>query len=161
MKLILSLSVLILSFNSFAEDKITMFVSLTPAGSFQAVSKKPKGNLIKENGAFSADKISVSIESFKTGIELRDEHLWKHMQSSKFPKATLSELKASGGKGTANLEVNGIKKAVTISFQEKGQEVEAKLKVKASDFKLPKAEYLGVGVDDVVSIEVTLAYKAR
>ena len=155
------LAVLILSFNSLAEDKITMFVSLTPAGSFQAVSKKPKGNLIKENGGFSADKISVSIESFKTGIELRDEHLWKHMQSSQFPKATLSELKASGGKGTANLEVNGIKKAVSISFQEKGQEVEAKLKVKASDFKLPKAEYLGVGVDDVVAIEVTLAYKTR
>jgi hypothetical protein len=161
MKLMIFLAVLILSFNSLAEDKITMFVSLTPAGSFQAVSKKPKGNLIKENGAFSADKISVSIESFKTGIDLRDEHLWKHMQSSKFPKATLSELKASGGKGTANLEVNGIKKAVSISFQEKGQEVEAKLKVKASDFKLPKAEYLGVGVDDIVAIEVTLAYKAR
>jgi hypothetical protein len=149
------------SFNLLAEEKITLNVVLTPAGSFQAVSKKPKGNVIKEKGSFSADKISVSIESFKTGIDLRDEHFWKHLQSSKHSKATISDLKAQGGKGTANLEVNGIKKPVSIAYVEKGQEVEAKFKVKASDFSLPKVEYLGVGVSDVVEIQVTMTFKAR
>jgi hypothetical protein len=161
MKFIMLLSILAASVSCFAEDKITFSVTLSPAGSFQAVSKKPKGNLIKENGAFTADKITVSIESFKTGIELRDEHLWKHMQSAKHPKATVSELKAKDGKGTATLEINGIKKSFNLSFVEKGQEVEAKFKLKASDFALPKAEYLGVGVDDIVGVEVTLPYKAR
>ena len=102
MKLIISLILIISSLSALAEEKITLFVSLTPAGSFSAVSKKAKGNLIKENGAFSSDKISVSIESFKTGIYLRDEHFWKHMQASKNPKATLTNLKAKDGKGTAN-----------------------------------------------------------
>jgi hypothetical protein len=161
MKFIMMVILLLSSIPSFAEEKITLFVTLSPAGSFQAVSKKAKGNVIKENGIFTADKISVSIESFKTGIDLRDEHLWKHMQSSTNPKATLSNLKASGGKGTAQLEVNGKKNPVTIVYVEKGSEILAKLIVKASDFSLPKAEYLGVGVDNLVAIEVALQFKAR
>ena len=161
MKFIMMVILLLSSIPSFAEEKITLFVTLSPAGSFQAVSKKAKGNVIKENGVFTADKISVSIESFKTGIDLRDEHFWKHMQSSTNPKATLSTLKASGGKGTAQLEVNGKKNPVTIVYVEKGPEILAKLIVKASDFSLPKAEYLGVGVDNLVAIEVALQFKAR
>ena len=161
MKFIMMVILLLSSIPSFAEEKITLFVTLSPAGSFQAVSKKAKGNVIKENGVFTADKISVSIESFKTGIDLRDEHFWKHMQSSTNPKATLSNLKASGGKGTAQLEVNGKKNPVTIVYVEKGPEILAKLIVKASDFSLPKAEYLGVGVDNLVEIEVALQFKAR
>lgn len=161
MKLIASMILIIFSLSAFAEEKITLFVTLTPAGSFSAVSKKAKGNLIKENGAFTSDKISVSIESFKTGIDLRDEHFWKHMQSAKHPKATLTDLKAKDGKGTATLEVNGIKKPITLTYAEKGQEVEAKFKVKASDFGMAKAEYLGVGVDDSVAVEATVAFKAR
>ena len=161
MKIIMVVAFLLASLTSFAEEKITLFVGLTPAGSFQAVSKKPKGNLIKEKGAFTADKITVTIESFKTGIDLRDEHFWKHLQATKHPKATLYDLKAQGGKGTANLEVNGVKKQITISYVEKGTEVMAKFKVKASDYALPKAEYLGVGVDNDVPIEITLPFKAR
>ena len=68
MKFIMMVILLLSSIPSFAEEKITLFVTLSPAGSFQAVSKKAKGNVIKENGVFTADKISVSIESFKTGI---------------------------------------------------------------------------------------------
>lgn len=161
MKNIMTMILLVSSLSAFAEEKITLFVGLTPAGSFSAVSKKLKGNLIKEKGAFFADKISVSIESFKTGIDLRDEHFWKHLQSTKQPKAILTELKAQGGKGTANLEVNGIKKPVKMVYVDKDGEVQSKFKVRASDFKLPKAEYLGVGVDDIVTIEVNLPYKAR
>jgi len=161
MKIIMLIAFLIASINSFAEEKITVSVGLTPAGSFQAVSKKLKGNLLKENGAFSADKISVTVESLKTGIDLRDEHLWKHLQSVKHPKVTLYNLKAQGGKGTALLEVNGVKKPVGISYAEKGPEVLAKFRVKASDFALPKADYLGVGVDNIVAIEVSIPFKAR
>lgn len=161
MKNLIVLTLLLASFSSFAEEKVTLFIKLTPAGDFQAVSKKLKGNLIKEKGAFRSDKLSVSIESFKTGIDLRDEHFWKHLNSSKHSKATLTNLKAQNGKGVATLEVNGIKKPVSISYVEKGQEVEAKMKVKASDFSLPKAEYLGVGVSNDVNVVVTLPYKAR
>ena len=63
--------------------------------------------------------------------------------------------------GTASLEVNGIKKPVSIAYVEKGSEILAKFKINASDFSLPKAEYLGVGVDNTVVVEATLSFKAR
>ncbi len=48
-----------------------------------------------------------------------------------------------------------------MTYVEKGPEVHAKFNVKASDYALPKAEYLGVGVDNVVGVEVVLPFKAR
>lgn len=141
-----------------AESNITLNVSLSPAGSFQAVSKKMKGKLIKQNNLITSDKIVVMIESFKTGIDLRDEHFWKHLQSTKYPKATLTDLKAQKGVGTANLEVNDVKKQITITYVEKDNEVHAEFNVKASDFSLQKAEYLGVGVSDEVRVNAILSY---
>jgi hypothetical protein len=160
MKIFTILFYLFISTHAFAE-KITLLVSLSPAGSFQAESKKLKGDVFFEKGIFYADRISVSIESFKTGIELRDEHFWKHLNSKKHPKATLLGLKAQSGQGSAILEINGIKKKVTISYDSKNDIVIAKFRVKASEFGLPKAEYLGVGVSDDVEVQALLPYKKR
>jgi polyisoprenoid-binding protein YceI len=141
------------AFNSFAANKTTLFVALTPAGSFEAVSEKMKGNLIKSGGMITADKLWVSIESFKTGIDLRDEHFWKHLNSSKNSKAVMTEVKGQNGKATAMLEVNGVKKPVSMSYTESGSDVRTNFTVKASDFGLPPAKYLGVGVNDDVRVE--------
>jgi polyisoprenoid-binding protein YceI len=161
MKAIFALCLLFISLSTFAENKITVSVELSPAGSFQAVSQKAKGNIIKTGDKFTADKISVSIESFKTGIDLRDEHTWKHMNSTKHPKATLSDLKGEAGKATATLEVNGVKKPVAITYTIVGQDVNAKFTVKASSFAMAKAEYLGVGVNDDIKVEAILPFKSK
>jgi hypothetical protein len=118
MKKLVLISSLLLSLTALAEAKLTLFVELTPAGSFQAVSKKIKGNLLKTGIEFTAEKLSISIESLKTGIDLRDEHTWKHLNSSKHEKAVVTGLKAQNGKGTATLEVNGIKKTITMTYKE-------------------------------------------
>jgi polyisoprenoid-binding protein YceI len=161
MKFVVTLCLLFSTFAAFAKPKISVLVSLYPAGSFTAVSEKPKGNLFKQGDTFTADKISVTIESLKTGIDLRDEHFWKHMNSTKHDKAILTNLKASGGKATATLEVNGVKKPVAIAYKVAGDEVHAAFNVKASQFGLPKAEYLGVGVEDNVKVEAVLPYRTK
>lgn len=160
MKMLLALLIAFASFSALA-NKITMFVTLTPAGSFQAVSNKAKGNIIKTGDGFSADKLSVSIESFKTGIDLRDEHTWKHLNSEKHPKAVLSNVKGQGGRATGELEVNGVKKPINITYAVAGTNVNAKFSVKASEFGLPPKEYLGVGVGDVITVEAVLPFKTR
>jgi polyisoprenoid-binding protein YceI len=156
-----SLLVFILSFTCVAQaqNKVSVLVSLTPAGSFTAKSDKLAGDLVKTGNEFSASRLVVSIQSFKTGISLRDEHFRKHFDPSKNPNAILTDLKGKDGKATANLEVNGVKKPVSMTYQEKGSEVVANLNLKASDFKLPPAKYLGVGVRDEVKAEITMAFK--
>jgi polyisoprenoid-binding protein YceI len=159
MRKVLLLATLITS-SAFADGKLVLNVGLNPAGSFQATTEKIKGNIIKKSdGSFEANKITVSVESMKTGINLRDEHFWKHLGSASHPKVTLTNVKAKDGKGTGQLEVAGTKRPITIDYIEKGNTIEAKFKVKASDFKLPKASYLGVGVEDDVQGEVNLPVK--
>lgn len=147
--------------SAFAGSKVKVDVGLTPAGSFTAESSKFKGKLIKEKAEFSAKKIEVLIKTLKTGIDLRDEHLWDYLNYKTTPKATLTNLKASNGKGSADLEVNGVKRTVTISYIEQGQEVLARLTVKASDFKLAPKSYLGVGVEDEVIISAQIEFKQK
>jgi len=158
MKIIAILSTL-LTFSVFAQSSITVNVTLSPSGSFQATSTKVKGNLKKNGDVIEADKIQVMIESLKTGIELRDDHFAKHLNYSTHPKAVLSGLKAQNGKGSAQLEVNGVTKPVSINYELKDGIVKANFKVKASDFKLAKAQYLGVGVEDDVTISVEMPLK--
>src|SRR5690606_18151564 len=136
MKILIALSIALMSVTSFAQSKVTLDVKLTPAGSFQGISTKAKGDLFKIGDSFTSDKITVSIESFRTGIDLRDEHMWKHMNSTKHPRAILTNLKAKGGKATAMLEVNGVKKPIAINYQVKGPAVEGTFQVKASQFGL-------------------------
>jgi polyisoprenoid-binding protein YceI len=160
MKTLIIILFVFLSFEALA-NKLVLNVSLSPAGSFQAVSTRAKGNILKNGDNFSADKITVSIESFKTGIDLRDEHTWKHLNSLKHPKATLSDVKGQGGKATAYLEVNGVKRPVTITYSVDGENIHAKFEVIASEFGLSKAEYLGVGVSDIINVEATLPFKTK
>ncbi len=153
------LMMIFFSLNLFAQNQVSINVSLSPSGSFQATTTKIKGHL-KQNGALiEGDKISVLIETLKTGIDLRDEHFAKHLHADKFPKATLTQLKAQDGKGSANLEVNGVVRPITLSYILKDGVVKANFSVKASDFNLSKAQYLGVGVEDLVTISVDMQVK--
>jgi polyisoprenoid-binding protein YceI len=160
MKAIFVIFTLIFSTHSFA-NKITIGIGLTPAGSFQAISNKAKGNVIKHGDAFTADKISVNIESFKTGIDLRDEHTWRHLNSTKYPRAVFSDVKGQNGKATGKLDINGVKKPVNIFYSVSGNELKAKFSVKASEFSLPEKEYLGVVVNDIINVEAVLPFKTR
>jgi polyisoprenoid-binding protein YceI len=157
----LALCLLFAASPAFAQSKISVVVGLTPAGSFTAVSEKMKGDVIQDGTTYVADKLTVLIESFKTGINLRDEHFWKHLESDKFPKATLSNLKASNGTGTANLEVHGVTKPVAITYTEKAGQITAHISTQSSLFGMPKATYLGVGVKDDVNIDIQTPYKKK
>ncbi len=134
-------------------------MNLTPAGSFQAVTEKLDGVVLKKNGVFTSKKISIKVEDLKTGIDLRDEHLWKHLNAPQNQQVILSDLSGQNGKAKAYLEVGGIKKLVDISFKEKGSLITGEINVKASEFKLPPAEYFGVGVDDQVLVKVEMPFK--
>ncbi len=150
---------LVSSLSAFAEGKITLHVELSPAGSFEASSGKIEGQLIKKNDLLVAEKISVNIQSLQTGIDLRDEHFWKHLNSRKFSNAIITKFEGREGKATAMLEVSGVKKPIKISYKEKGDEIIGNFKVSNQDYKLPVVEYMGIGVEDEVVCEVNMPFR--
>lgn len=161
MKAVFFLCLCLFSLTAFAENKITFFAKLSPAGSFEGVSQKAKGNIIKDGDTVTSDKITVNVESFKTENEQRDEHLWKHLNSTKNPKIILSDVKGSGGKATGTIEINGVKQPVNITYKIVGQEVEANFSVNYQKFGMPKAQFLLVSVEDEIKVEVKHQYKNK
>ena len=147
---------LMLSSASIAHE-VTIKISLSPAGSFEAKSKKLKGEVKKNGNKFIADNLWVKVEELKTDIDLRDEHLYKHLNYEKFSKISMTQVTADNGKGTGILDVNGVKKATPFVYKTiNAKKIEARFNVKPSDFKLKKAKYMEIGVDDKVEIVVLI-----
>ncbi|WP_408099036.1 YceI family protein [Peredibacter sp. HCB2-198] len=148
-----------------AQNIVRVYATLIPnTGSFEATSEKAKGRLLKQGQEFTADRISVFVDSFTTGNGLRDKHFAEHIGGGPklpHPRIDLTDLKAGQGKGTANLTLNGVTKPVTITYSSKDKYVDAKFEVSSSEFNLPKAQYLGIGVEDKVKVSVKYYYEKK
>lgn len=151
---------LLLSGLAFAESKgVTIDVGLSPAGSFQITSSKVKGDMSKAGGKISGKNISVSVRSMKTGIELRDEHMQKRLEPKKHKKIIIEQAIGAKGNGVAIINVKGIKKKIKFAYKEMGSLVKATFKLSLKDFKIKDLRYMGVGVEDEVSVTALVPLK--
>lgn len=132
------------------------YVKLYPIGDFVADIKGMKGTVTVTNGSYTVKDLSVDLNTFKSGLELRDNHAKeKYLEVKKFPTATLVEASGTNGKGTGKIMIKGITKPVVGTYKIDGQNLTAEFKIKLSDFGISEINYKGVGVEDEVKIEVT------
>lgn len=136
-------------------------VTLSPAGSFVAETTKVKGSAYQTPNGIAARDIEVDLNSLSTGIGLRDKHLKNHLQVSKYPIAKLSAAIGKNGQGKALIEIKGVKKQVAGTYSINGHQLNAEFKVHLPDLGLTDMSYMGVGVDDDVTIHVTLPIVQR
>lgn len=145
---------------AFAADHSVKFsVTLKPMGSFEAKtsSVQVKGKAERTKDGFVAENIVVDAASFKTGIDLRDKHMRdKYFEVEKFPSATLVKGEASKDVFKGELQVHGVTQVVTGKYEVKGDELVITFPTKVSDFKIPPAKYMGVGVQDDIQVEVRM-----
>jgi polyisoprenoid-binding protein YceI len=136
---------------AFAKKGVVIDVELT-AGSFQAKTKKIKGKVQPADGGFTAKKLYVKVKHLETGIEMRDEHLHKRLVTDDANKVVVTNVVAKGGKGSGTINIKGIKKKFSFKYEDKGDNIEAKFKLNLKDFKITGISYMGIGVEDEVSI---------
>ncbi len=144
---------LLLSVAQAAPKKgVSVSVELSPAGSFE-IQGKVKGSIKKTGSGYEAKKLSFSVKKLKTGMDLRDKHTKEKLEYKKHSSIVVTDAKGSGGKGTANISVRGVKKPFSFNFKESGKSIIAKFKLNLKDFGISGISYMGVGVKD--SVEVT------
>lgn len=164
MKFLLLNSVLVClgAFSSMAgaQAQVIVAVTLNPAGDFKAQTGTVTGFATATKEGVAAENITVDTRTLKTGMSLRDQHLQKTLQSEKFPFVKL--LKASGkdGKGTGTIEVKGIKTEVSGTYKIEGNLLAASFKMHMPDVKISDINYMGVGVEDDIMINVKVPIKA-
>ncbi len=147
---------------------------LTIGGSFEAKSKMLSGSV--GPGAAPGDpwigEFVVELASLDTGINLRNQHLRdNYLEVGKgpdFSRAVLTDIRLTGidaaapnGKGafSAQLQLHGVKRPVTgpaeLRRSGTGVRVRASFPVVLEAFSIAKPRYLGVGVKDEVTVQVT------
>lgn len=142
--------VFLFSLNLFAQ--VTVDVVLNPMGNFKAKTDSITGNAVVNGSDVSAQNIKVDLRTLKTGLELRDKHTQKYLNTAKYPEAVLSIAKGKAGNGVGKLSINGQTKIVKGTYKVSGKNLEADFTLKLSDFKISDVNYMGVGVEDEVKV---------
>lgn len=144
----------------YGAQGVSVAVTLNPAGSFKAETTSVKGFATKTADGVMAENIEVDLRTLTTGISLRDKHTKKHLMADKYPMAKLIKATGKGGKGTATIEIKGIKDEVSGTYEIKGDSLVAKFPIHLKDLKIEDINYMGVGVEDDVQLTVTVPIKA-
>jgi polyisoprenoid-binding protein YceI len=158
------------------QGDVRVICPMTIGGSFDAKTTAISGSVTASaNGSKTFDgSLAVDLRTLDTGIALRNEHLRKtYLEVAKgpgFDTATLSDIDLKGlsldapaGKGafTGALTLHGVTKPVSgaVDVRESGTalRVKAVFPIALADYGIRQPRYLGVGVRDTVTVEVTFA----
>lgn len=146
------------SLNVLAQS-VSVDVVLNPMGDFKAKTSEVKGEATVKGDEVSAKNIVVNLKSLKTGVELRDKHTQKHLDTKAFPEAVLVSASGKGGKGKGKIKIKGIEKDVDGTYKVEGKLLKADFKLSLSDFGIKGINYMGVGVEEQVTIHVVVPVK--
>lgn len=156
------------------QGAVRVICPMTIGGSFEARTTALSGSVTAgSSGSRTFDgTLSVNLRTLDTGIDLRNEHLREnYLEVGKgpgFDSATLSEIDldqfnpdAPEGKGsfTGLLTLHGVTRSVTGAVDVRpvgaGLRVKATFPVDVTAYSIRKPRYLGIGVKDIVEVEVT------
>lgn len=154
----MGLAILCFSSLSFAQS-VSVDVVLNPMGDFKAKTADVKGTATVKGDEVSASNIIVNLKTLKTGVELRDKHTQKHLQTDKFPEAVLVSATGKGGKGTGKIKIKGVEKDIAGTYKIEGKTLKAEFKLTLSDFGIKDINYMGVGVEDEIKLAVSVPVK--
>ncbi len=140
---------------------VTIKVKLSPAGSFEAKSEQVTvvGASI-EGSVYKAAEIRVPIASFDTGMALRNEHFQKRLGYPDVKDVVVSNVvveKGKAGKYTIQIAKNKPKTFANLStHQEEQNPATASFDLELDQFDIKDVRYMGVGVKNSVTIEVSI-----
>jgi len=114
-------------------------------------------------------EILVDLQKLETGIGLRDRHLKENYlevgRGREFATARLQDIRVDRLQGKTpfrgTLTLHGERREVTGTANIKphgpGYHLDATFPVRVSEFKIPEPTYLGVGVQDEITVRVNLS----
>lgn len=112
--------------------------------------------------------ITAPLGNLKTGIDLRDEHLQRYLETSKFPNATLTVARSAltvpdndqthEGEATGEFTLHGVTRSTKFKYKAKrtgsDYHVDGRATVNINDFGIETPCYLGVCTQPEVKLAV-------
>ncbi len=165
--------------DSSDESKV-QFVSDAPLEKITGVGHKVTGDVDIDTGALAATKgsIELAVNSIKTNVDLRDEHLqgpdW--LDAKKYPKIKFDITKVEGAsalkpgeaaevKVHGKLTMHGVTREETATAKvrstDKGVKVQATFKVNLPQYKVAVPSLVRLKVNDEIQLNVSLLVKPK
>lgn len=98
--------------------------------------------------------LEADLTKIKTGKDLRDKHTQEHLETAKWPKATLEVRTYAYDKLSGDLTLHGVTRAINVDLKKEGNKHKGSFPLTLSDFGIKKPSYLGVGVEDTIEVFV-------
>jgi polyisoprenoid-binding protein YceI len=154
------------------QGNVTVKCPMTIGGSFDAKTTAVAGTLTTSGPAAIDGSLAVDLRTLDTGISLRNDHLREEYlevdKGAGYDKAVLSAITLKGvnpdapeGKGSfsGSLALHGVTKTVAGPVEVRkagaGVRVKASFPVNLPDYNIAEPRYLGVGVKNIVQVDVT------
>ncbi len=154
---LLTLAAITWTIAAHADSMVTIGVELNPMGSFEATSGALAGSAKKKGDQFIAQNIVLDLTTLDSGIELRDKHMKEeYFETKRFPKAVLIKAIGKKGKFAGILMLRNIKAKITGTYKVDGDTIEAEFTTPMTAFKIKKAAYMGVGVENMIKVKVKI-----
>lgn len=155
---VLLILALCISSTVFAKSMVAK-VNLNPMGSFEVKTKRIRGTVVKKGDMLQAAGIEISVRSFATENDTRDDHLKDKLEVKKYPNVVVEKAVGKGGRGQAIIVMRGVSQKVPFTYKEKGNEVEVDFSVSLKSYGISGISYMGVGVQDEVKINASIPLK--
>lgn len=151
---------------TWAQTTVTAVAHLRPAGRIRFENTDVQGTVWKQGARLFSDSLVLRVAGFKSGIDLRDQHLQRWLEAQKFPEIRLTQLEGSEGKAKSKIKLKGVEAPLDWTYESESASDEAKdtilarasLDVKA--FQLEPPQFLGIRADAQVLIEVRVTPKS-
>lgn len=121
------------------------------------------GVLEMEENELLGATIQFPLNTLKTGMDLRDEHMHeKYLETKKYPNATLTITKTSlkdSGSMEGILKLHNVSKNVTIHYEAEGRNplvTKAYFSIVLGDFGIDIPSFQGITVAKEIKVEVAL-----
>jgi polyisoprenoid-binding protein YceI len=148
--------------------EVSINCPLTVGGSFDAKTNAVTGQVSVASGPQEPMKgeLAVDLQKLQTGIGLRDRHMKDNYlevkKGDEFAAARLQDIRVESLQGktsfkgmlTLHGETREVSGTANIKQNGEGYRVDASFPIRYSDFGIPDATYLGVGVKDQVHVRV-------
>ena len=159
LKYILIILTIILTTQTYAakiKKGIKIFVPLT-VGSFEITTSRIKGGKIKKvNDHYEVSDIYVPTKKLTSGIDLRDEHIHERIKNE---SVIVKKATGKNGVGSGIIIIRDVEKEFSFKYEELNDKfLKASFNINLKDFNIPNLSYAGVGVEDVIKLEVTLPF---
>ncbi len=139
--------------------KMEFIGRLSPAGSFKATNDEVTGQVTKVGDVVKADKVEVNMKAFKSGMDMRDQHIRDHLKAEQFPTGSLVLAEGKDGEGKAKVKLLGVEQEVKGTYKISGDTLTAEFKIVVSKLGITGVKYLGVGLKDEIEVKMELPIK--